>query len=135
MVRYLRTVKGPSSCIRREVEQAQDSTFRLPRTMFQDHRYPTFRHRARHYREPTVICRPLHHNHRYFIRILIHHSTIRRRSRRSRSSPLWRTRHISCERRVARSQAFVQDLNSGWDVRISSCVRLALRGAGCERYG
>jgi hypothetical protein len=128
-------VKGPSSCIRREVEQAQDSTLCLPRTMLQDHRYPNFRHRARHYREPTVTCRFMHQYNLYFVCILIHHSTIRRRSRGPRSSTLRCPRYIGCERRVGRSQALVQDLTSGWDVRSSSCVRLALRGAGCERYG
>jgi hypothetical protein len=135
VVSYLRIVEDSSSCTRREVEPAQDSTLCLPRTILQDYRYPPIRRRARHYRDPTVTCRSVHQYNLYFVCILIHHSTIRRRSRRPRSSPLRGPRYIGCERRVERSQAPVQDLDSGRDVRIPSCFRLALWGASSERYG
>lgn len=131
----MRIVEDSSSCTRREVESAQDHTLCLPRTILQDHRYFPFRRRARHYRETTVPCRLVYQYNLYFVCMLIHHSTIRRRSRRPRSSPLRCPRYIGCERRVERSQALVQDLDSGRDIRKPSCFRLALWGASSERYG
>lgn len=117
------------------MEAAQDSTLCLSRTILQDRRYPPFRRRARHCRGPTVTCRSVHQYNLYSVCFLIHHSTIRRRARRPRSSPLRGPRYIGCERRVERSQALVQDLDSRRDIRISSCFRITLWGASSERYG
>ena len=124
-----------SSCSRREVEQAQDRTLCFPCAFLQAHRYLPPRQRDQPYQEPAVTCRLVHCDHRYFICVLMHYSTIRRRSRRPRSSTFRCPRHTGCERRAERSQALVQDLDSGSDVRNSTRFRLTMWGAGCERYG